>query len=372
MERNVLGRGMKMERIKIIDNAKNGDESGFGEVEIEVYGRVQGVNFRNTVKGIADSLNLKGYARNRESGEVVIVVQGMKDKIDEFISEIKKSPGFSNVRDLNYEFKEISVEYKDFSVPRDGIIKDRVKSVKNLGRFLLNRSLKVPEHVTIIPDGNRRWAKEKGLSGSIGHVKSAKMENLISLLEESKSLGIKYVSFWAFSTENWKRDEKERKVIFDLLRGLVKKLEKYAHENKIRFRHVGRKDRLPGDLIKLLREFEESTKDYSELNVSLLLDYGGRDEILRAVEKMVREKGLGDFRELNEDEFSKYLDTCELPDPDLIIRTSGEKRTSGLLPWQGAYSEWYFTDVYFPDFDVKELRKAIEEYSRRQRRFGGN
>ncbi|MDP2628843.1 MAG: polyprenyl diphosphate synthase [Nanoarchaeota archaeon] len=349
-------------------NETFGNESGLVEAEIEVYGRVQGVNFRNTVKGIADSFSLKGYARNRESGEVVIVVQGSKEKVKEFILEIKKSPGFSDVRDFNYEWKEISIRYKDFSVPREGAIKDRIKSVKNLGRFLFGREINVPEHVVIIPDGNRRWAKDKGLSGSEGHVKSATMENLISLLEESKSLGIKYISLWAFSTENWKRDEKERKVIFDLLRGLIEKLEKYAHEKKIRFRHIGRKDRLPRDLIKELEKFEESTKSYSELNFSLFLDYGGRDEIVRAVNKALK----SGEKKVDEKSFEKFLDTFDLPDPALIIRTSGEKRTSGLLSWQSAYSEWYFSDVYFPDFDVKEFRKAISEYSRRQRRFGGN
>ncbi|MAG37912.1 di-trans,poly-cis-decaprenylcistransferase [Candidatus Pacearchaeota archaeon] len=340
------------------------------EIKIEVYGRVQGVRFRNVIKGIADSLDVKGYVRNREIGGVVIVAQGSEGKLKSFLEEINRSPGLSKVEQVEWKWHEQSIEYKEFSIEKDkGFIEDQIKSFKNLGKTLIGRNFGiVPEHVVIIPDGNRRWAKEKGLSGSEGHIKAAAFENLISLFDESMNMGIKYASLWAFSTENWKRNEREKKVLFSLLRGLVDQLGEYLEKNEVRFRHIGRKDRLPKNLIEDLQNLEKKTEKHNNFNVSLLLDYGGRDEIVRVVNKLLKQGK----NEITEEEICKHLDTFDIPDPDLIIRTSGEQRTSGLLPWQSTYSELYFADVYFPDFDVKEFKKSIEEFSKRKRTFGGN
>ena len=340
------------------------------EINIEVFGRVQGVRFRSNLKKIADSLGINGYVRNRENGEVIIVAQAQEKVLREFLSKIEKSPGFSRIEEMNWKWQRKIVDYKIFTISKKGnFFQDQFKSLKNLGRSILGKDLeKMPEHVVIIPDGNRRWAKEKGLEESYGHVKSAAYENLISLVEESMNLGIKYASFWAFSTDNWKRNDKEKRILFDLLENFVDKIEDYLKKNEIRFRHIGRKDRLPDDLIDALKKLEEDTKNFNKFNLQLLLDYGGRDEIVRAVNQLLKEGK----NSISEETFSEYLDTGSLPDPDFIIRTSGEKRTSGLLPWQGGYAEWYFSEVYFPDFDVKEFRKAISEFSRRQRRFGGN
>ena len=227
---------------------------------------------------------------------------------------------------------------------------------------------KIPKHVAIIPDGNRRWAKEKGLIATMGHEKSARYENILSLFNEAKKLNIKYLSVWGFSTENWKRSKLEVETIFDLIFDLVKKLKKDSHSNKIRFRFIGRRDRLPKNLLEELKLLEIETKDYKEFNIQLCLDYGGKDEIIRAVNKILKDK-----KEIvTEEIFEKYLDTFEIPDLDLIIRTSGEKRISGFMLFQSTYSELYFVEKNFPDFKKEDLRKAVNEFSKRKRRFGGN
>ncbi|MEK6898232.1 MAG: polyprenyl diphosphate synthase [Nanoarchaeota archaeon] len=221
-------------------------------------------------------------------------------------------------------------------------------------------------HVAIIPDGNRRWAREKGLGLTAGHEKSSEYENVISLLGESKKLGIKYLSLWGFSTENWKRDNLEIKTIFNLMIKLIRKLRKIAGENKVRFKHLGRKDRLPRKLIDEMEKFEKETEKYDGINFQVCLDYGGRDEIIRAVNKILKEGK----NETDEKTFSSHLDTAGIPEPDLIIRTSGEKRTSGFMPFQSAYAEFCFVKKYFPDFNKNDLRRATQGFMKRNRRFG--
>lgn len=225
---------------------------------------------------------------------------------------------------------------------------------------------KTLKHVAIIPDGNRRWARGNGWQAWKGHQKAGSYENLIALLKAAKELGIEYISLWGFSTENWKRDKKELDKLFEVILNGVNKLIEEVDKEKIWVRHVGRKDRLPKELVKKINELEEKSKKFEDIKVLLCVDYGGRDEIVRAVNKALNEGK----RELNEEEFGEHLDAAGIPEPDLIIRTGGEKRTSGFMPFQSDYSELYFTDVYFPDFGPKELKEAVEEFSRRQRRFG--
>ncbi|MCX8159223.1 MAG: polyprenyl diphosphate synthase [Candidatus Pacearchaeota archaeon] len=225
---------------------------------------------------------------------------------------------------------------------------------------------KVPLHVAIIPDGNRRWAKEKGMISTDGHRKASSYEHIKELFDEAKILGVKYLSFWGFSTENWTRDKKEIDEIFKLVKDAIIRWEKEAHKNKIRFIHIGRKDRLPRELVSDFEKLEEMTKNYNDFNVLICLDYGGRDEIIRAVNRILADKKT----KISEEEFMNYLDTKGIPEPDLIIRTGKERRLSGFMPFQSVYSELYFSDVYFPDFDACELREAISEYLKRERRFG--
>ena len=224
---------------------------------------------------------------------------------------------------------------------------------------------KIPLHLVIIPDGNRRWAKEKGLKSIEGY-KVVGYEHLESLFLEAKKAGVKYVSLWIFSAENWKRPKSEIQFLFNHFLRNVDVLLEGSIKNKVRVRHMGRKDRLPKKIIESLEELEEKTKDFSDFNVQLCLDYGGRDEIVRAINKMLK---LGK-KNISEEEISEYLDTVDIPDVDMIIRTSGEKRTSGFMPYQSRYAELYFEDKYFPDFTPGDLRKAIEEFGRRKRNFG--
>lgn len=338
------------------------------EVEIKVEGRVQGVSFRYLVKKHADMFGLRGYVMNRPDGSVLIVVQGKETEVDSLIDFIKNSPGFSNVQNTIITLKSSKARYSAFDVIKeDNYVVDKAKSLVNLGKALIIDNKKdVPKHVAIIPDGNRRWARERGLSASFGHYTSASDERLIELFLEAKRMGIKYISLWGFSTENWKRDNQEIKSIFSLISRKIEKLKSLAHKHRIRFRHLGRKDRLPKNLLKELEILEEETKDYDDLNVQLLLDYGGRDEVIRAINKILK----SGVKKVDEESFKKYLDSCDIPDPDLIIRTSGEQRTSGLLPYQATYAELYFSELYFPEFDVIEFRKAIKSYKERVRRFG--
>jgi len=226
----------------------------------------------------------------------------------------------------------------------------------------------LPKHIAVIPDGNRRWAKSKGLSVIEGHRKGAKV--VLQLIEKAKELNIHTLAFWAFSTENWGRMKKEvDALMIILLRGLMANVNK-ALKNRIRFIHIGRKDRLSTALKKQIEQIERLTKEFTDYYFVLALDYGGRDEILRAFQRISNFK----FRisNLNEKSFNQFLDTKDLPypNPDLVIRTGGEMRTSGFMLWQTEYSEWIFSDKYFPDFTPEDFEECIKEYSRRQRRYG--
>lgn len=338
------------------------------EVEIEAYGRVQGVNLRYSIRKFCNSLELKGYVLNRKDGSVLIVAQGDEQKLNELILWIKESPGFSSVEEVNYFWRDARARYSAFDIVReDSYLIDKAKSIVNLGRsVIVDNKKNVPVHVLIIPDGNRRWARERGLQASFGHYTSASDERIMELFLEAKRMRVRYLSLWGFSTENWKRDEKEIKAIFNLILKKIDKFREEAHKHRIRFRHLGRKDRLPKELLKELTKLERETEDYEDLNVQLMLDYGGRDEIIRAVNKMLK----SGVKKIDEKTFEYYLDSKDIPDPDLIIRTSGEKRTSGAMPYQAAYAELYFADCYFPEFTSEEFRKAMRAYIDRVRRFG--
>jgi undecaprenyl diphosphate synthase len=221
----------------------------------------------------------------------------------------------------------------------------------------------LPHHVAIIPDGNRRWAKEKGLSRAEGHLQGyTRAKEIISFAHDA---GIHVVTIWAFSTENWKRTEDEVSELLVLIKKGLSELHTEAIEKKTRVVHIGRRDRLGKDIIDLIDETEMKTKEYDSRCLCIAIDYGGEDELARA-ENLMREsnnttKSVKDF-----------LDTsrANVPPPDFIIRTSGEKRTSGFMPLQSAYAEWFFTDVLFPDFGKEMFQKALNEYGNRNRRFG--
>lgn len=225
-----------------------------------------------------------------------------------------------------------------------------------------------PKHVAIIPDGNRRWSKERGLFTFQGHKKG--FEQAFEITQKARDLGIKVLTLWAFSTDNWKRQKKEIEYLMRLYSQMVDKYLKDALKNEVRIIHLGRKDRINENLKKKVIEAEEKTSKFSRHYLCIALDYGGRDEIVRAINKMKKEKGKR--KNFIFDSLEKYLDTKDLPYPDvdLVIRTSGETRTSGFMLWQTALSEYIFYPKHFPDFAVSEFEKCIKEFENRKRRFG--
>ena len=231
--------------------------------------------------------------------------------------------------------------------------------------------LKIPGHVAVILDGNGRWAKKRHLPRTMGHVQGSKVvEDMLYVVDE---LGVKYFTVYAFSTENWKRSTEEVSTLMGILRTYLKDCVKKSMKNNVRCRVIGRKDELSQDIIDSINNLEEKTKNNTGLNFTIAINYGGRDEIVRAVQKIADKVKAGEIApgDIDENMISSNLDTAELPDPDLLIRTSGEQRLSNYLPWQLAYTEFYFTDVPWPAFDKNELKKAIDAYNKRDRRFGG-
>lgn len=231
--------------------------------------------------------------------------------------------------------------------------------------------MKVPQHIAIILDGNGRWAKAKGMPRNYGHAQGSK--NVERICEEAWRMGIKYLTVYAFSTENWSRPENEVAALMKLLRNYMKTCLKTAAKNDMKIRVIGDIDPLDDDIKNRIRELEGATVNNSGLNFTIALNYGSRDEIVRASRRMAKDcaEGRLDPDSIDETVFESYLDTHGIPDPDLMIRTSGEQRLSNYLLWQLAYSEFYFTDVPWPDFTKEDLEKAVEEYNHRHRRFGG-
>ncbi len=230
---------------------------------------------------------------------------------------------------------------------------------------------KVPEHVAIILDGNGRWAKKRFLPRNVGHAQGAKAVEQIC--EDAWDLGIKYLTVYAFSTENWKRPEDEVSALMKLLKKYLSNCLERSSKNNMRVRVIGDIGRLDQNLQEQIIELEKKSSVNTGLNFTVALNYGGRDEMIRAMKNMYKEieKGVFSIDDISEEKFSSYLDTKGIPDPDLMIRTSGEQRISNYMLWQMAYAEFYFTDVLWPDFDKKELEKAIAYYAQRDRRYGG-
>ena len=230
---------------------------------------------------------------------------------------------------------------------------------------------KIPQHIAIILDGNGRWAKAKGMPRNYGHTAGAK--NVETVCQAAHDLGVKYVTMYAFSTENWNRPEGEVEALMKLLESYLKNCIKTADKNNMRVRVIGDTTRLSERFQERIRELEAASAKNDGLNLQIAINYGSRDEMTRAMRRMSEDVAAGKRKqeEITESVFEEYLDTAGIPDPDLLIRTSGELRLSNFLLWQLAYSEFYFTDVPWPDFHKEELERAIEAYNKRDRRFGG-
>lgn len=230
--------------------------------------------------------------------------------------------------------------------------------------------LKMPKHVAIILDGNGRWAKAKGMPRNYGHVQGAKTVEIIC--EEAYKMGIEYLTVYAFSTENWNRPKDEVDALMKLLRNYMKTCLKTAEKNRMCVRVIGDKRRLDADIRNRIAELEEATKNNDGLHFQIALNYGGRDEICRCMKKLGDRIAAGELKpeDITEELIADNLDTHNLPEPDLLIRTCNEQRISNFLLWQSAYTEFYFTAVAWPDFTKEELLKAVEAYNKRDRRYG--
>lgn len=235
----------------------------------------------------------------------------------------------------------------------------------------MGNELKIPNHVAIILDGNGRWARAKGMPRNYGHVQGAKTLEIIC--EEAYKMGVRYLTVYAFSTENWSRPQDEVDALMKLLRNYMKTCLKTAEKNRMCVKVLGDKTRLDEDIRSRIGELEEATRDNDGLHFQIALNYGGRDELVRAVKKIGREIAEGTLSPEAVDEgcIEAHLDTRGIPEPDLLIRTCNEQRISNFLLWQLAYTELYFTPAAWPDFSKEELTKAIEAYNYRERRFGG-
>lgn len=224
----------------------------------------------------------------------------------------------------------------------------------------------LPKHVVIIPDGNRRWAKNHGLRPIEGHKKG--LETALSVVRGSRNLGVKILTLWGFSTENWLRPPFEVGYLMRIYAQFFKKHMEELVAEGVKFNWLGRRDRVPGMLRTVLEKVERQTAANSKYLLNICIDYGGHEEIIGAIKKIVAKKLKSS--QINEEVVAANLSTAGIPDPDLLIRTSGEMRTSGMMPWQTVYTELFFSKLFFPDFSLAELKRAINDYSRRQRRFG--
>lgn len=229
----------------------------------------------------------------------------------------------------------------------------------------------VPQHVAIIMDGNGRWAKKRGLPRTAGHYQGAKAVEQI--LYDADAMGIKYLTVYAFSTENWSRPQSEVKTLMNLLRTYMRTSLQKCAKNNVRIRVLGDRSKLDEDLIEAIDDLERDTKNNTGLQFQIAINYGGRDDIRRGVMKIAEKVRSGELdpASITEETVSENLDTADIPDPDLLIRTSGELRISNFLIWQCAYTEYYFTDVLWPEFNKEELQKAVDAYMHRERRMGG-
>lgn len=235
----------------------------------------------------------------------------------------------------------------------------------------MDESLKIPKHIAIIMDGNGRWAKAHNMPRKLGHKQGC--DTLVQIIEDAARLEVKYLTVYAFSTENWKRSEDEVNALMQLFVYYGKKMVKTAVDNNVKVDFIGDLSRFSPEVMKSIALLREQTAHCNGLFFSVAVNYGSRDEMVRAARRLMQDAADGKIapEALTEEMFSGYLDTAGMPDPDLLIRTSGEERLSNFLLWQLAYAEFYFTDVYWPDFNKAELVRAIEYYNGRDRRFGG-
>ena len=295
----------------------------------------------------------------RKKGEdAKVAVRNVRRDGNDALKKLKGSDvSEDEINDLNDELQKVTDKYiKDI----DAAVEDKNKEIMN-----------VPQHVAIILDGNGRWAKAKGMPRNYGHMQGAKAVE--DILVDARDIGIKYLTVYAFSTENWSRPEAEVSALMTILRNYLKTSIKKSMKNNVRCRVIGDRSALSDDIVKAIEELEEATAGNTGLTFTIAINYGSRDEITRSVKKIAKKVESGELKadDITEQLIAENLDTDFLPDPDLMIRTCNEQRVSNFLLWQLAYTEFYYTPIAWPDFDKAELIKAVEAYGNRNRKFGG-
>lgn len=249
--------------------------------------------------------------------------------------------------------------------------KEIIKGTQEDSNDMVLDTNNIPKHIAIIMDGNGRWAKARNLPRSIGH--KAGVETIRRVIKEADALGVKYMTLYAFSTENWKRPKDEVGALMKLLVQYLKQEINELHEKGVVINVLGDYSKLPGECVEEINKAKEKTKNNTGIVMNVALNYGGRDEIIRAIKGILNDEKEGKIKgeDINTDIINQYLYTANMPDPDIIIRPSGEQRLSNFLLWQCAYSEFWYSNINWPDFSEKDLRKAIYDYQNRDRRFGG-
>ena len=343
------------------------------KTKIIICGRVQGVGFRKYTKRIAEHFSIQGNVMNLTNGDVEVnIIQD--NQYQYFINKLKRGSLLSRVEKIEIIDYQDNKDFFGFEIIRDfHFIKDQIMSFINLLKSLspfhrlnINKLSDLHiRHLTIIPDGNRRLARDNNVYTFKGH--NIGVKQLIGLLSFiiDNHLNINYITAWGFSSDNWKRSQEEVSYLMELFKRTMIEYGPLFIQKEIRFRHIGRRDRLDKELLAIIDKLESDTKTFDKYNFSIIIDYDGRDEILNAINNIIIDK-----KDIRIDNFTEYLYTKDIPDTDLFIRTSGEMRSSGLFLWQGAYSEWYYTKKHFPNFDKYELYKALIDYKNRDRRFG--
>lgn len=343
------------------------------QLEIIIKGEFWNKDSLMSVSNLAQNINLRGYMDINDDS-IELILQGSKNSLEEMLLWVQKGSFMKSIKSMSYSYLDMKVKFDKFQIKNESILSKASNAIKKFKYEPIDMEKmdldfqKIPKHITIIPDGNRRWAREKNLHPWIGHMQITKNKSkLMEMFEVASKIGIEYITFWAFSTDNWKRDHKEVEMLLGMMRDFADEMLEEGKSRNIRYRHIGRRDRLPSDILGKIDKLVENTKDNSGICIQFAIDYGGKDEIVRGVNKII-EEGV---KKVDVEIMNKYIDSGLLPPPDLIIRTGGERRTSGVMMWHSDYSELYFTNLMFPDFDAYAMIDAVRDYEKRVRRFGG-
>lgn len=344
---------------------------------IKIYWRVQWIWFRKLVKQYCNKHKILWQIKNHSKWHCQTILYCDDNDITNFKLWLRTNPSLSiinNIIEKENKIKNIKINSQFTIYKKHNFILDKLIAFKNLLNYFCKRNInlnhirQIPNHIIIIPDWNRRRARKKWLEGIQWHNIAINNNRIEKLYNAATQLWVKHISLWGFSTENWKRSKKEVDSLMNIFNQIADELKITCIKNKIWFHHIGRKTKLPKELIKKFNELEKATSKFINTSINLFIDYGWREEIIHTINNILKEK----INKISEKDFSTHLYTKALPDPDIIIRTSNEKRLSGIVPFQGIYSELFFIKKNFPAFKWNDLKKIIYKFGKRKRRFWGN